>query len=105
MENDEDTGIYISEKQVYEVNCVRRPEEGGDESGGEVIECENDDDAIALARSFSQQWRRGVRLYRVPFVNTTSVHSINLWPDQYKLVADIPAPAQAFDKAGKQDTE
>ena len=46
MENDTDTGIYISEKQVYEAMGIRPDSE--DKWTGEVIECDNDDDAIAL---------------------------------------------------------
>ena len=92
MENpDEGTGIYSSGKQVYEALMVRPGEETG--CGGEVMECDND--AIRLAQGFSAKWRHCVKLYRVPFVNTSSASSFDLWPDEVKLVADIPAPAPA----------
>jgi len=33
-----------------------------------------------------------IKLYRVPFANTTGTHSSRFRPDQYNLVAGIPPP-------------
>jgi hypothetical protein len=96
MNSPDDTGIYASEKQVYEAVGIREKVDWtGEEWTAEVIECDDDEAAIALARSFGERWRSRIKLYRAPFVNTTSVHSRDLWPDQYKLVADIPALPKA----------
>jgi hypothetical protein len=98
MKNDDDTGIYVSEKQVYEAVGIREKVDWtGEEWTAEVIECDDDKEAIALAEGFAKQWWSRIKLYRVPFVNTTGTASINLWPEQVKLVADIPKPT--VDKA------
>ena len=90
-----DTGIYPSKKQVYEAMAIRAQRVGWESEvwTAETLECQNDDEAIALAQDFSKKWSSRIKLYRVPFVNTTSRASVDLWPDQVKLVADIPAPS------------
>jgi hypothetical protein len=45
-ENDNDTGIYFSEKQVYEAKGIRPDSE--EEWAGEVMECDSDVEAIDL---------------------------------------------------------
>jgi hypothetical protein len=85
-------GIYASDKRVYEAQGIR----GGDiDSTGEVwtaevLECQNDEKAVAIARELSEEWKSRIKLYRVPFVNTTSRASRELWLDQMKLIVDIP---------------
>jgi hypothetical protein len=88
MEND--TGIYISDKQVYEVNGLRPNSE--EQWTVEVIECDSDAEAMGLAEAFGKQWWSRVQLYRVPFVNTTGTASSILWPDQIMFIADIAKP-------------
>ena len=56
----------------------------------EVFECENDIEGIVFAKELSKRWRSRVKLYRVPFVNTTGVASETLWPEQVSLILDIP---------------
>ena len=38
----------------------------------EVLECRSEDEAKGLAQHYADLWRCSVKLYRVPFVNTSS---------------------------------
>jgi hypothetical protein len=70
--------IYISEKQVYEIDP---------EWGGVVVECHTDDEARVFAREYTAKWNKPIKLYRVPFINTSGSQSHDLWPDQ---VVEVP---------------
>ena len=70
--------IYKSEKQVYEVDSAL---------GGVVMECDTDDQARVIANEYATKWSKPIKLYRVPFINTSGTHSLTLWPDE---IVEVP---------------
>jgi hypothetical protein len=82
-------GTKPSARYVYEAHG--RAKGSSELSYTEIFECDTDDEALALAQDFATEWDSRIKLYRVPFINTR-IPSIDLWPDQMKLIADIPKP-------------
>jgi len=73
-------------KQAYEGYGLRR---NGEVFTVEVMECEKEEEALQIARHYADLWRSPVRLYRTPGLNTSSVSSFNLWPDQMVFVGEV----------------
>src|SRR5580693_5230591 len=63
--------IVQSKKQVYEIIA---------DCGIEVIECDTDNEARALAARYAGLWKSDVKLYRVPAINLSSASSFDVWP-------------------------
>jgi hypothetical protein len=59
----------MTTKQAYEVEGIRSDETT---FTVEVLECLSEDEAKGLAQHYADLWRRAVKLYRAPFVNTSS---------------------------------
>ncbi len=73
-------GIYKSRLIVYEVIA-------SGVAGAAVIECKSDDEARTLAVAYAEKWREQVRLFAVPFINTSGINSHHLWPEHIREVA------------------
>lgn len=75
--------IIPSTKNVYEVHMLRP---NGESCGVEIIEFDTDPEAIAWAQNWANKMCSTVVIKQTPFVNTTSVSSTDLWPDEIRLV-------------------
>jgi hypothetical protein len=59
----------VSDKAAYEVEGIR-PD--GETFTVEILGYQTRDQASALAQHYADRWKSAVRLYRVPFLNTSS---------------------------------
>jgi hypothetical protein len=71
---------HQSDHQVYEADGIRSGpiDWTGEVLTTEVIESDEEAQMLALVGELSESWRSRIKLYRVPFVNTTSTSSMNL---------------------------
>ena len=75
---------------VYEICGIERD---GRVSIGYVVEANDDQQAVGIALERATRWNCGVRVKRVPAVNTSHVPSECIWPDEIVLVAEFDADA------------
>jgi hypothetical protein len=55
----------------------------------ETMECETDEDALYLAKRYSNMWRSTVRVWRTPEVNESGESSFNRWPNEMVFVGEV----------------
>jgi hypothetical protein len=75
---------------VYEIEGVERD---GRASIGYVAEADDDQEAVGIALEKARRWKCGVRVTRVPALNTSHVPSEFIWPGEIVLVAEFDADA------------
>ena len=80
----------MPEKYVYEIDGVERD---GRISIGYVGEAYDDLQAIGEALECAQRWKCGVRVKRVPAMNTSHIPSEMIWPGKVVLLAEFDADA------------
>jgi hypothetical protein len=78
---------------VYEAYALR---DDGTVFTCEVMECGNSGEAVEVAMRYARKWSSRIKLYQVPAVNTSSVLSFNLWPDDMTFIAEIDAQGPIF---------